>query len=131
MGYFSMMETMAAAVRLVPEMKYRSSTGENSSRPERVEHTQFFWINSRPITSDYKASKKGVWSTITSTISWFANHHATLQKKKRWAMSESVATETKEEKKQSSEICKKKKNIKACVHFLSVCYFPKATTQCN
>lgn len=25
----------------IPEMKYRSSTGENSRRPERVEHMRF------------------------------------------------------------------------------------------
>lgn len=29
----------------VPEMKYRSSTGENSSRPERVEHMHFFFLS--------------------------------------------------------------------------------------
>lgn len=43
----------------VPEMKYRSSTGENSSRPERVEHMHFFFfISSQQITSDCKAKQE-------------------------------------------------------------------------
>lgn len=104
----------------VPEMKYRSSTGENSSRPEREWSTCiFFGISSQQIMLDCKASKRGVGSTITFSL--YANHHATLQKKRREVEEvghEQVCCSRKRIRKKNRE--RSAKHMKAC-EFVNVC----------
>lgn len=62
-------QDLTLVVEPIPVMKYRRRTGENSRKPERVEHMGSFNISRQMLPA-----RKSVDTTITVRISLYANH---------------------------------------------------------
>lgn len=98
----------------VPEMKYRSSTGENSSRPERVEHRHFFFFFYQQSANHRTARLARGVSSPQSHLELAFMQIIVVHYKRREEVGHERVCCSKRKRKCSKE--RSARNMKACVH---------------